>query len=206
MDSEQKNIKQYSKMYKEAISRRGLEDVNGKVKAYEEKLAELYSSRQYKNFDIYPSIDMHKVYAVIAMCLILKNYGLEKDDIINIVNDAFRKLKKAFGCIEKIIDLSPLAWNIAKKWNLSDHENRVKDGSITYDYFNVEDNRISYGISKCMYADIFEHYGIREYCKIFCMSDTQAYANLTKHVEFVRYSDLSDGESCRDVIAKKERK
>lgn len=35
------------------------------------------------------------------------------------------------------------------------------------------------------------------------MSDTMAYANLTKHVDFVRYSDLSDGDSCHDVISKK---
>ena len=51
-----------------------------------------------------------------------------------------------------------------------------------------------------MYVAMFEYYGIREYCKIFCMSDTQAYANLTKHIKFVRHSDLSDGPCCHDEV------
>ena len=37
-----------------------------------------------------------------------------------------------------------------------------------------------------------EHYGIRGLCKIFCMTDERAYAGLTRHVRFVRHSDLSD--------------
>lgn len=45
-----------------------------------------------------------------------------------------------------------------------------------------------------MYAEMFAFYGIRELCKIFCMTDIQAYTNL------VRHSDLSDGDCCRDDI------
>ncbi len=31
-------------------------------------------------------------------------------------------------------------------------------------------------------------------------TDVQAYANLTRHIKFHRYSDLSDGNCCHDVI------
>lgn len=31
----------------------------------------------------------------------------------------------------------------------------------------------------------------------------QAYANLTRHVEFVRHSDLSDGDACHDEIMRR---
>ncbi len=51
-----------------------------------------------------------------------------------------------------------------------------------------------------MYAEMFAFYGIRELCKIFCMTDIQAYTNLVRHVRFVRHSDLSDGDCCRDDI------
>ncbi len=30
------------------------------------------------------------------------------------------------------------------------------------------------------------------------MTDITSYANLPKHVKFIRYSDLSDGSRCRD--------
>lgn len=47
---------------------------------------------------------------------------------------------------------------------------------------------------------MFGAYGIRGLCKIFCMSDTMAYGRLTRHVRFVRHSDLSDGPACHDEI------
>ena len=109
-----------------------------------------------------------------------------------------------FARLEKVIDVLPNSYQIAKKWNIFDHENRMKDGSITYDYFHVSEGKIEYCISKCMYIDMFEYYGIRKLCKIFCLTDETAYANLSRHVKFVRYSDLSDGECCHDEVIDKK--
>jgi len=81
----------------------------------------------------------------------------------------------------------------------------VKDGSISYDQFEVSDGKIEYSISRCAYTEMFETYGIRSLCKIFCMTDTTAYSNLTKHVKFIRYSDLSDGDCCHDIILDKKK-
>ena len=41
--------------------------------------------------------------------------------------------------------------------------------------------------------------------KIFCMTDTTSYENLTRHVTFIRHSDLSDGNACHDEIIRRER-
>ena len=49
-------------------------------------------------------------------------------------------------------------------------------------------------------VEMFETYGIRSLCKIFCMTDTKSYENLTRHVRFIRHSDLSDGNCCHDEI------
>lgn len=43
--------------------------------------------------------------------------------------------------------------------------------------------KVEYNISKCMYVEMFEYYGIRSLCKIFCMTDEYAYANLPKVIE-----------------------
>lgn len=205
MDSK-KALNYYTKSFKSAIKRGGLSDVEGKSKEFSDRLAKMYESEDFAKHNVFPTMDVYKVYAVIAMCLTLKRYDLEKDEIIDIVNNSFRAKKQLFAKLEKIIDASPCAWRVARKWNIIDHANRIGDGSITYDEFSATDDKVTYSISKCMYVEMFEYYGIKEYCKIFCMSDTQAYANLTKHVDFVRYSDLSDGDCCRDEISKKTAK
>ncbi len=76
----------------------------------------------------------------------------------------------------------------------------AKDGSIDYDHFEASEHAIEYDIRGCRYIDMFAAWGVRPLCKIFCETDTRSYAHLTRHVEFVRHSDLSDGDSCHDEI------
>ena len=37
------------------------------------------------------------------------------------------------------------------------------------------------------------------------MTDVMAYSNLTRHVNFIRHSDLSDGGCCQDEVLKKNK-
>ena len=170
---------------------------------YENRLREMYMSPAFKAHNIYPTMDVSLVYAVIAMCLELKEKGINDQEIMHFSNVVFKTKKKAFAALEKIIDILPNSYQIVEKWNISDHEKRVEDKSIAYDQFEVKDGRIEYCISRCMYVRIFEYYGIRSLCKIFCNTDISAYDKLTRHVKFTRYSDLSDGDCCHDVIEKR---
>ena len=103
----------------------------------------------------------------------------------------------------KQIPLEKQLKSFSKGKSKSDHADRVKDGSITYDNFNLGKDKVEYYISKCMYVEIFSSYGIRPLCKIFCNTDRIAYSGLTRHATFVRHSDLSDGEACFDEIIRK---
>ena len=200
----EKNIKKYSKIYKNALLVNDFSDIDEKVASYECRLQQMCASQAYLAHNVYPTMDVAKIYAVIAMCLELKQDDYSDKEIIDIVNSGFAKLRKAFMLLEKVIDSLPFAYEIAKKWNISDHENRVKDGSIIYDYFKVSEGKIEYCISKCMYIEMFEYYGIRSLCKIFCITDETAYSNLRKHVEFIRHSDLSCGDCCHDEVIDKK--
>ena len=200
----EKLIKKYKKIYEVALLKHGCSDIDARLKAYEERLRDMYSSEMFKKHNAYPTMDVTKIHAVIVMCLELKKDNHSEKEIIDIVNSGFAKLRKAFVVLEKIIDSMPFAYKIAKKWNIADHESRVKDGSITYDYFNVSEGKIEYRISKCMYVEMFEYYGIRSLCKIFCITDETAYSNLTKHVKFIRHSDLSCGDCCHDEVFDKK--
>jgi hypothetical protein len=121
-----------------------------------------------------------------------------------IINKGFERRRNFFKRIIAVINMLPNSFDIARKWNISDHDKRVRDGSITYDYFHVNKNKVEYHISKCMYVEMFEYYGIRSLCKIFCMTDETAYAGLTRHVRVIRHSDLSDGDACHDEVIRKK--
>ncbi len=198
-----KLIKKYSDLYRKALRKKQFSDVEGKIAAYRKRLREMYESEAFREHNVYPTMNVELIYAVIAMCLELKGFGLTDREIIDFSDTMFEKRKKIFAVLEKVVDVLPGSYKIAEKWNINDHEKRVKDGSITYDVFDVQDGRIEYSISRCKYVEMFEYYGIRHLCKIFCNTDTSAYSQLTRHVKFTRYSDLSDGDCCHDVIERK---
>ena len=202
MDTE-KAINTYGKNYRTALKEGGFADIDKKLKTFESRLRGMYASENFKKHNIYPTTNATYIYAVMAMCLEIKSFGYSDKDTIEIVNKGFEKRRNFFKRIIAVINLMPNSFDIARKWNISDHEKRVKDGSITYDYFNVSKDKVEYRISKCMYIELFETYGIRGLCKIFCMTDEFAYAGLPKHVMFIRHSDLSDGPACLDEVIRK---
>ena len=195
-----RTIRKYAKIYRKALVNAKLPNIENEVTAYKKRLGEMYASENFRRYSRYPTTNAVHVFAVIAMCLSLQHFRLSDREIIDTINSGFVARRNFFRVLLRCIDLLPNAYSIAEKWNISDHEKRVKDGSLTYDYFNTAEGKIEYCISRCIYIEMFELYGIRSLCKIFCMTDTTSYENLPRHVKFVRYSDLSDGESCHDVI------
>jgi hypothetical protein len=198
-----KNMKAYAKYYRKVLENEGVNDVESKMAKYETRLTELYNSAKFEEHNIYPSTNVAFVYAVIAMCLELKDMGYEDKAIIPAVEKSIGSLWAGFVKVLKFIDRFPFCYAVVRKWNKNDHRDRVKDGSITYDQFTLEKEKIEYNISKCMYVEMFAEYGIRPLCKIFCNTDRIAYASLPRHVNYIRHSDLSDGPACHDEIIKK---
>jgi len=201
----EKTVKKYGKIYRKILAALNGSDSDRKQEAYEKRLTEMYASEKYAEHNVYPTTNTEYIYAIIAMCLELKGLGLSDKEIIDAVNNGFSARRNFFKSLIRCIDLLPNSYQIAKKWNISDHDKRVRDGSIFYDQFDVSEGKIEYNISKCMYVEMFETYGIRPLCKVFCMTDTTAYSNLEKHVKFIRYSDLSDGDCCHDIIMDKRK-
>lgn len=200
-----KTIRNYTKIYRKALIQARISDIDVEIAAYEKRLKEMYTSDNFKRHSKYPTTNAVHVYAVIAMCLGLKRFHLSDSQIIDTINSGFDARRNFFRRLLRCIDMMPNAYQIARKWNISDHDKRVKDGSLTYDYFNVSEGKIEYCISKCVYIEMFEQYNIRTLCKIFCMTDTTSYENLPKHVQFIRHSDLSDGSCCHDEVIDKRR-
>ena len=196
----EKLTKQFTDMYRNTLRVKGFSEPEQKTDSYISRLERMYASEKYQEYSIYPSMGIDKIFAVIAMCLELKELRLSDAEIIEFVNTGFESRRAPLRTLLKGIDLLPGCFQIVKKWNISDHEKRTNEGCITYDHFEVSADKIEYTITRCKYIDIFEFYGIRPLCKIFCLTDEFAYKQLTRHVEFIRHSDLSDGDCCHDEI------
>ena len=195
-----KNFKAYSKYYRRLLMNEGFNDIEMRMNSYKTRLEEMYDSDNYAAHNNYPTVSVSFVYAVMAMCLELKDYGFTDKQIVPMVERGMASRWNMFVKILKIIDLFPNCFSIVRKWNKSDHASRVEDGSISYDRFILEKEKIEYRISKCIYVEMFSSYGIRPLCKIFCNTDCIAYNALKRHVKFIRHSDLSDGNACFDEI------
>ena len=71
-----KVIERYAKAYRRGLEARGFDDVDGMVAVYRARLREMYASDAYREHNVYPSMSVKHVYAVIAMCLELRERGL----------------------------------------------------------------------------------------------------------------------------------
>lgn len=196
-------IRKCSRLYQRALKIQNFSDAESKTRQYENRLRNMLASPAFNAHNVYPTMNVPLIYAVIAMCLELLDLGLSDGEIITFTDIVFAGRRKIFDTLIRIVNLLPNSFHIAKKWNISDHAKRVQDHSITYDSFSVSEDAVEYRISKCMYVEMFECYGIRNLCKIFCNTDTRSYAGLTRHVRFVRHSDLSDGPCCWDEVCRK---
>lgn len=199
MDTE-KALRSYTRLFGATLARNQVADGGEISQVFKVRLANMYASEDFRRHSAYPSIDTVKVYAVIALCLELRERGYSDEKIIGLVNSAFANSKRLFYAIEAVVDLFPCCYAIVRKWNIQDHAARIADGSIDYDFFEADEKHVAYSISGCRYVEMFEHYGVRSLCKVFCMSDTMAYDHLTRHVRFIRHSDLSEGPACQDEI------
>lgn len=195
-----KRVKKHAKAFRKAVEHAGIADANACVQSFKQRLANMLASDLFRTHNVYPTIDVEHVYAVIAMCLELRKQGVSDEEVRNAVNAGFAARRRFFDALIATIDHLPFAWSIVRRWNVNDHAKRVADGSIDYDCFEVSTHAIAYEISGCRYVDMFEAWGARRLCKLFCETDTRSYAGLTRHVKFVRHSDLSDGPSCHDEI------
>lgn len=90
----EKNVKKYSKIYRKALTENKVSDVEVRVRSFEQRLAKMYASSVFTEHNIYPAMNVAMVYAVIAMCLELKEYGYGHNEIISFVNSAFENVKR----------------------------------------------------------------------------------------------------------------
>ena len=93
-----KILNKYSKIYKDTLINNSFSSKDEMIYKYKKRLDEMYNSSVYQEHNVYPTMNVELIYAVIAMCLELKDEGLTDDEIINNVNFAFEKKEQNLNC------------------------------------------------------------------------------------------------------------
>lgn len=96
-------VKKYAAIYRAAIRQSNLPDVGTKAQAYAEKLTQMYASPAYREHSVYPTMNTERVYAVIAMCLMLKSYGFDSKQIVDMV--CVREKYQGQGYMRRLMEM-----------------------------------------------------------------------------------------------------
>ena len=104
----------------------------------------MLASAQFQKHNVYPTMNVPLIYAVIGMCLELRDSGFSDTEIMAFTDVVFAGRRRFFDGLIRIINLLPNSFQIARKWNIGDHAKRVQDHSITYDTFDVKEDSIEY--------------------------------------------------------------
>jgi len=83
-----KTVGKYAGLFRSALKGKRFRKIDRKVSQYRCRLANMYSSDTYREHNVYPTMNVEKIYAVIVMCLELKEYepSLSGHEIIDFVN------------------------------------------------------------------------------------------------------------------------
>ena len=98
MDIE-KAVAKYSKDFQTVLVKGNFPDRQKHLAAYRARLSKMYASESFRKHNIYPTTNTPYIYAVIAMCLELKEFGLTDKEIIDAINNGFsgrRNFSKCF--------------------------------------------------------------------------------------------------------------
>ena len=200
MTANEKYAKKYAKMFSKATKELGRADWNSLYDTYYTRYLGHLESPEYIGYARYKTISLEKVYAAITHAQICLELGYDLKEAQRIWEDILsRKIKKMTNKVMLLIDALPNGYEITAGWLYQDAQARIAENCLTYGQLKYSGEKLEYRITRCAYVEIFEHYGIRNFAKVFCNTDL-CMAVMHRHTRFVRHSDLVDGDCCHDEI------
>lgn len=195
----QKAAKRFAGMFARAMKKAGYGQPDW-CKRYEARYMEYVTSPKYEHFSQYKTMSLDKVFAAVTHAKLCEESGVSLDEANEIwerhmaVN--VRRLLKG-ACW--VFDLLPNGYRIVAGWLYDDAKARIAEGCLSYERLDYSDEKLEYSIMRCAYVELFAHYGIKRFCKVFCENDLCMQV-MHRRAEYVRYDDLVDGNCCHDAL------
>lgn len=195
-----KAANRYTKLFVAAMKEIGRSDSEILGETFKTKYLAYLNSKEFDEFSRYKTISLEKVYCAITHAKICLELGYSQEEAQRIWEEVLtKKFKKLYRGICSFVDLLPGGYKIVAGLLYKDAKERIAEDCLTYEKLMYTDQKLEYIITRCAYVEIFEYYGIRQFCKVFCNSDL-CMEVLHKRAKFVRHFDLVDGPYCHDEI------
>lgn len=197
--NKQKFAKKYATWFAKEMSENQGKNKDEMYNKFYDKFLELANSLE---FDEYSKrkVSINSAYFFVTASLVCRELGYSFDETQSILYNIAWPIRCRWRKIINFLERLPFGYNlfvfVLERFNLSYGSN------LTFDFLKHEKNKFEYQISKCIYIEIFEHYGIREYCKSLCDSDIHVMGGACKHAKFIRYSDMSNSSVCHDAVVR----
>lgn len=198
----EKAAAKYAAMYANELAQNWSRNYDDAYSKYYDKYLALVTSEDYESFDREhgKNISLPKIYAALATCFVSTDYGFSFEDSKNVfygmAKPAWDRASKAINFIERLPGGFWLFTHLLYRFNES------YGSSIQYSQNQLGKDKYEYVISKCAYIEIFEYYGIRNFCKVMCDSDIGVMGKACKHAKFVRYHDMTQADTCHDAVVR----
>lgn len=202
MEKKVKWMNQYSKLFAKAMKKIGREDYKKLEHMYRNRYMNHLCSKEFEEYLKYTSMTLELIYAAITFAQICLEIGLTLEEAQEIWEEHIAKSKRnMLRMVIVIVDSMSRGYEKVVDFLKNDANIHMKDESLTYELLESDGKKLEYKITRCAYAEIFEAYGIRRFCKVFCNNDLCLCA-MQKKAKFIRHSDLIDGDCCHDELIK----
>ena len=202
MEKKVKWMTQYSKLFAKAMKKIGRKDFRKLENLFRNRYMDYLCSEEFEEYKKYGSITLEKVYAAITHALICLEIGISLEESQRIWEEMIEeaeKKKALFLC--KLVDKLKNGYRIVANYLDKEVRKHKADESMTFEILKTSENQAEFKVTRCAYLEIFECYGIREFCKVFC-NNIRCLEVLKESARFTRYSNLLDGDCCHVELTK----
>lgn len=196
----EKAAKKFAAMYADVLSQHYRKSREEAYSKYYDKYMKLVGSEDYERFDKDhgKNLSLLKIYVAIATYFVSTDFGFSFDESKDIyyamAKPIWKKASKLINFVERLPGGFRLFTSLLYKFNKS------YGSSIEYSKNERGKDKYEYIVSRCAYIEIFEHYGIRKFCKVMCDSDIGVMGGACKHAKFVRHHDMTEADTCHDEV------
>ena len=202
MEKKVKWMTQYSKLFAKAMKKFGRKDYRKLENLFRNRYMDYLCSEEFEVYKKYGSITLERVYAAITHALICLEIGISLEEAKRIWEEMIEQADKKralFLC--KLVDKLKNGYQIVANYLDKEARKHKADESMTFEILKSGDDKSEFKVTSCVYIEIFERYGIREFCKVFC-NNIHCLDVLHESARFTRHSNLLDGDCCHLELTK----
>lgn len=200
--AKEKSAKAYAKLYADVLAKNYGKDREKAYSKFYDKYMELVTSEDYEQFDREhgKNVPLLKIYVGLAVYFVSTDFGYSFEECENIY---YAMAKPIWDKSSKLVNfIEGLPHGFWLFTHLLDKLEKGYEPSVVHSKSEFSKDKYEYVITKCAYIDIFEHYGIRKFCKVFCDSDIGVMGGMCKHAKYVRYHDMTEADTCHNAVVR----